>query len=247
LARQSVIKEEPYDGLNDWGLPVAPQYYDDEDDDDEQINSDFSDDEEDSQPARSVTYQQLVEEYAKPTCKGSISNFTRADSIVQSDLISSSAKAAVKPRTPSASLLPQSNQKMVAKASAANKFIFLTYVLLIVCPIARQRSSVLLAALAQYPGYRSVLVQKILVLAYLLRKSAMSVKAATMTNSKTPVGATTRSPVSSASTLVDRQKRGAADSKTRSVASPSVQHNSARTSSLRNSYSHKEEFSSWGF
>lgn len=250
LSKQSAIKEESYDGLNDWGLPVAPQYYDEEDDEDEQINSDFSDDEEDLQPAKSVTYQRLVEEYTKLSHKGSASNFTRASSVVQNDTFSAPAKATVKPRTPSTSLRLQ--PKTVVTPSVADKFILLTYVLLIVCPIARQHSSVLLAALAQYPSYKSVLVQKVLVLAYLLTKSARPVKVSAVTKSKTTVGATTTSPVSSASTLVDRQKRWAADSKTRSVASPSVvspsvQHNSARASSLRNAYLHKEEFSSWGF
>lgn len=246
LAKQAAPEEE-YGGLNDWGLPIAPQYDDyDEEDENEQINSDFSDDE-DSEIAKSVTYQQLVDKYTKSSHKGSISNRIQADSIVQSGSLSLFAKTTAKTQTQTASLQTQVQQKVIVKVKAADRFVLLTYVLFIVCPIARQKSSALLAILAIHPAYYTVLVQKMLVLAYLLSKTERVIKISTVTTSKTAAAAAAGSPVSSASTLVDKQKRRAADSKTRIVASQSVRHSAARASSLRNSYSHKEQFSSWGF
>lgn len=164
------IEEEDEDDLLVWGIPVPVDFVDegDEEEEGEYFNSDFSGDDSFSQPAQSVTYQQLLEHFTN----------NPVDSSAQTDINNSAF-----------------SQKQTTK-SELSTLIALAYSLYLVCPWPREKSYSIHKAFTTHPEYKKILVRKMLVLAYTLNRRPKKI-----------ICKRTKSPISSASTLVDKQIR----------------------------------------
>lgn len=156
------------DGLNEWGLPkiLVANRYDDEpepEEDGEEYGSDFGSDSDDSfmKPTESVTFQQIIKEYSKPKPKPNYasSNATMVDHGLPP-----------KPTRPKQTTRTIKHKKEHISLRALDKLITLLYILCIVCPPARYRSSYYLAVFLDNPSERSTILARAMAISWYIAK-----------------------------------------------------------------------------